>query len=188
MNPLQAKIAQLEAELSALKELLKVSEESFLKEAGKLEEANKQLVKENTYRLFFETSPEAMLTLYEDRFIDCNESTVKMLKAKNKKEVLNTHPWDLSPEYQPDGRLSSEKAEEMIAAALKKGAHAFEWYHKRVNGEVFPVEVLLTAVVFEGKQMFNSTWRDLTEKNGRRKSLMNIISTWKNWLRKKPKK
>jgi len=171
MNSSQKEILQLKSTVHALEELLAVSESSFLKESKKLEEANELLKKENTYRRFFEASPKAMQTLCDGRFIDCNESTVKILKAKNKDEVLNTHPWDLSPEYQPDGRLSSEKAEEMIATALKNGAHIFEWDHRRLNGEVFPVEVQLTAVTIEGKQMFNSSWRELTEEKRAEKEL-----------------
>ncbi len=171
MNASEKKILQLESTVSALKELLAVSEASFLNESQKLEDANKQLIKENTYKAFFYASPEAMLTLYENRFIDCNESAVKMLKAKSKDEVLNTHPWELSPEYQFDGRLSSEKAEEMIAAALKQGAYFFEWDHKRMNGEVFPVEVTLTAITVEGKKMLNVSWQDISERKQAEKEL-----------------
>ena len=94
-----------------------------------------------------------------------------MLRAGSKTEVLNTYPWELSPEYQPDGCLSSEKAKEMISIAAKQGSHCFEWAHKRMDGEVFSVEVLLTLVTIEGKKMFNSTWRELTEKKRAKKEL-----------------
>ena len=171
MNASEEKIIQLESTVHALEELLAVSEASFLKESKKLEEANELLRRENTYRLFFEASPKAMLTLYDNRFIYCNKSTVKMLRAKSREEVLNTHPWDLSPEYQPDGRLSSEKAEEMIATALKQGAHSFEWDHRRMDGEVFPVAVELTSIAVEGKMMFNVSWEDITEKKQAEKEL-----------------
>ncbi len=167
----EEKIRLLEAKIHALEELLSVSEVSFLEESDKLEAAYQLLSKENTYRLFFEASPDAMLTLCDNRFIDCNESAVKMLRAGSKAEVLNTFPWELSPEYQPDGRLSSEEAKKIIKNALEKGALNFEWYHKRMDGEVFPVEVSLTAITFEGKQMINSSWQDLTEKKRAEKEL-----------------
>ena len=171
MNDSEKKIKQLECTVHALEELLAVSESSFFKESKKLEEANELLRKDNTYRMFFEASPKAMLTLYDNRFIYCNNSTVKMLRAKNRQEVLNTHPWDLSPEYQPDGRLSSEKAEEMIATAAKQGSHSFEWEHIRMDGKAFPVAVELTSIPVEGKMMFNVSWLDITEKKQAEKEL-----------------
>ena len=164
MNSSQKKILQLESTVHALEESLAVSESSFLKESKELEKVNEQLLKENTYRAFFEASPVAMLTLYDNRFVDCNESAVKMLRAKSRDEVLNTHPWELSPEYQPDGRLSSEKAAEMIAIASKQGAHFFEWEHKRMDGEIFPVDVTLTLITVKGEKMLNVSWRDISER------------------------
>lgn len=172
MTVSQKKIKELESKIQALEKSLAVSESSFLKEAQKLEQANKLLAKENTYKAFFYASDDAMLILgFDFFFVDCNESAVKMLRAKNKVEVLNTHPWDLSPEYQPDGRLSSEKAEEMMAAAAEHGTYSFEWMHKRMDGELFPVEVTLTVITVEGQKMFNVSWQDISEKKRAEKEL-----------------
>jgi len=82
-----------------------------------------------------------------------------------KEQMLQTHPSKLSPEFQPDGRDSFTKALEMIEITLKNGSHRFEWNHVRANKEVFPVEVLLTAVSIEDdNQVIHATWRDITEK------------------------
>lgn len=64
---------------------------------------------ENTFRLLFEQSPDAMLLLDRDVFIDCNPAAVKMFACTNKKQLLNLHPSDLSPEKQPDGCLSRKE-------------------------------------------------------------------------------
>ena len=66
---------------------------------------------------------------------------------QNKEEALNKHPASLSPEYQSDGQESIIKGKEMLASTLSKGWHQFEWNHKRSNGEVFDVDVLLTRLV-----------------------------------------
>jgi len=118
---------------------------------------------ENKYRTLFEQSADAILIIDEDRFIDCNLATVKMLGYKDKKELLETHPSQLSPEMQPDGKSSFTKANEMISIAFKKGSHRFKWDHMRYNGEVFPVEVLLTAVPFHDRKILHVVWRDITE-------------------------
>ncbi len=119
---------------------------------------------ETLFRVFFEQSADAYLILDGNVFVDCNQATVKMLHAQNKTEVLRTHPADLSPEFQPDGRLSDEKADEMIRIALERGSHRFEWMHRRLDGEDFPVEVLLTPIKAGDKTLIHATWRDITER------------------------
>jgi two-component system cell cycle sensor histidine kinase/response regulator CckA len=115
------------------------------------------------YRELFERSSDAILFIEGEMFVDCNDAAVKMLRCRNRAEVLSTHPSELSPETQPDGRSSFEKASEMIAMAFQRGSHRFEWEHVRADGEVFPVEVLLTAV---GDRL-HVVWREL----GARKQL-----------------
>ncbi len=125
--------------------------------------AEEQLsMSEEKYRTLFERSADAILIIEGDRFVDCNDATVRMLGYDSRAGVLNTHPWDLSPQMQTDGRLSQEKAAEMIAIALHRGSHRFEWDHLRANGEVFPVEVLLTAVPKGDREILHVVWRDIT--------------------------
>lgn len=119
---------------------------------------------EKKYRTLFEQSADAILIIEGDKFIDCNQATVDMLGYSDKKELLNTHPSELSPEFQPDGRKSFEKANEMMAIAVEKGSHRFEWDHKRCNGDVFPVEVLLTSVKLEERSFIHVVWRDITDR------------------------
>ena len=120
---------------------------------------------ENRYRILFEKSKDALLIIKNQKFIDCNQATLDMLGYDNKELMLQTHPSDLSPRFQPDGRDSFTKAVEMIEITFENGSHRFEWDHVRANGDIFPVEVLLTVVSKEeGNQVIHTTWRDITEK------------------------
>ncbi len=119
---------------------------------------------EKKFRMLFEHSADPSLLMVDNTFVDCNQATVEILGAGSKEEVLNTHPSVLSPEYQPDGRLSAEKADEMIASAVQNGSHRFEWAHRRVNGEIFPVEVSLTLIQEAGQTIIFTVWRDITER------------------------
>ena len=116
------------------------------------------------YRALFEQSADAILIIDGDRFVDCNQATVDMLRYRDKQELLETHPSELSPPTQPDGRDSFEKANEMIAIAFERGSHRFEWDHKRADGEVFPVEVLLTPVPDADGTKLHVVWRDITDR------------------------
>jgi diguanylate cyclase (GGDEF)-like protein/PAS domain S-box-containing protein len=116
------------------------------------------------YTDLFEKSHDALLIIEDGKFVECNQATLDMLRYHSKEKFLRLHPSDLSPAYQPDGRDSFSKAEEMMHIALEQGSHRFEWEHIRANGEVFPVEVTLTPLTnAAGVKILHTVWRDLTE-------------------------
>jgi PAS domain S-box-containing protein len=116
------------------------------------------------YRELFERSADAILIIEGERFIDCNQAAVEMLRAKNREQVLQTHPSELSPPTQEDGCDSREQANAMIAAAIRDGNRRFEWTHRRVDGTDFPVEVLLTMVSRGERQRLHVIWRDISDR------------------------
>lgn len=116
------------------------------------------------YRSLFENSADAILIIDGDTFIDCNQATVDMLRYDDKQQLLETHPSELSPPIQHDGRDSYEKANEMIRIAFETGSHRFEWSHRRADGEVFPVDVLLTPIPNDGGSKLHVVWRDITQR------------------------
>ncbi len=129
---------------------------------------------EKIYKFFkkvFYNSNDAALIISNNNFIDCNEAAIKLLNAKSKKDVLSTHPSELSPPIQPDGFNSFEKANQMIDLAYKNGFHRFEWMHRKLTGEIFPVEVSLTPIGYKDELMLHTLWKDLTEKKENEKKL-----------------
>ncbi len=121
---------------------------------------------ESRFGLMFERTTDALMLLdgASGLFVDCNQATTAMLRCADKKELLALHPSQISPPCQPDGRPSSEKADEMIATALRNGSHRFEWMHCSAHRANFPVEVLLTPVIVDEQQLILCTLRDITER------------------------
>ena len=119
---------------------------------------------EEKYRSLFENSRDAIMTLEppEWLFTAGNPSTVKMFECKSEADFTSRQPWELSPEYQPDGQVSAIKAKEMINRAMKEGSNFFEWNHKRMGGEEFPATVLLSRIEIKSKQLLQATVRDIT--------------------------
>lgn len=131
---------------------------------GTMQDITEQKNAKERLNVIFEESTDAHLLFNDTGIIDCNNAAVKMIGCNNKQELLSYHPSIFSPEYQPDGRLSSEKSIEMDAIAREKGVHNFEWLHKKLNGEEFPVEVTLNTVKIEGKPAMLVVWHDITER------------------------
>ncbi len=147
---------------------------------AKLRETEKQF--ENVMHF----SNDAILLIDENTFVDCNEATAKMLGYASREEFLMTHPSEVSPPVQPDGRQSFEKANEMIRKAVDEGFHRFEWIHRRANGEDFPVEVSLTPVIYKGKNILHCLWRDITEQKRIEKEAETANKQMKEILKKCP--
>ncbi len=114
--------------------------------------------------MLFEHSADAMLIIDGGRFIDCNEAALRMLGYAVRADLFATHPSQLSPPFQLDGASSYDKANEMIAIAMERGSHRFEWIHRKRDGTDFPVEVLLTPIPAGGRLLLHVVWRDITQR------------------------
>ncbi|GAB7524795.1 ATP-binding protein [Paraburkholderia sp. 2C] len=92
-------------------------------------------------------APDAITLLDVDtlRFIEVNDEATR-LYGYDRAALLSIGPVELSPERQPDGRLSSEAAREKIHDALNGGVPVFEWTHVDPAGALFPCEVRLVRL------------------------------------------
>ena len=108
-----------------------------------IDKLNKEIAErkraEEKYRSLFVSSRDAIMTLAPPdwKFTSGNPAAFKLFGTKNEAEFVSLGPWEVSPEYQPDGQLSSIKAKEMIGKAMKEGSNFFEWTHKRIDGTEF---------------------------------------------------
>ena len=132
---------------------------------------------EERYRILYESSWDAIMTLAPPSwlFTSGNPATVKLFGARNEKEFITKGPWDVSPEYQPDGAPSSDKAKKMIEKAMKEGSNFFEWTHKKLSGEDFPASVLLTRMKIKNQTFLQATVRDVTEQKKAEEELKSKI-------------
>ncbi len=121
---------------------------------------------EEKYRILFTSSSDAIMLVepLSGKFTSGNQTMMKMFGLKNDDDFSSFGPWDFSPEWQPDGRASAEKAKEMNEIAMRDGSNFFEWTHKRLNGEEFSANVRLTRMVFDKKTILQATVRDITER------------------------
>jgi PAS domain S-box-containing protein len=120
---------------------------------------------EALHRLLFDSSRDAMMTLAPPswKFTSGNSAALALFGARNAAEFTALGPWDLSPERQPDGRLSADKAREVIEAAMRDGFHSFEWTYRRLAGPDFLTTVVLTRIEMAGEAFLEATVRDITE-------------------------
>lgn len=136
---------------------------------------------EKKYRLLFESSRDALMTLSPPSwtFTDANKATLKLFGANSLEEFTALEAWNFSPERQADGCYSKEKSQEYIALALREGSHFFEWNHQRLDGQLFTADVSLTRMYTDGNTFLQATVRDITERKESEKTLKRINRTLK---------
>lgn len=131
---------------------------------GVFQDLTESKMAEEKLSVIFEYSTDAHLLFDETGIIDCNNAAVEMLRCKDKAQLLSLHPAIFSPEFQPDGKTSLEKSVEMDRLAYETGYHQFEWIHKKLDGEEFPVEVTLNPVQLNNKKVLLVVWHDISRR------------------------
>ena len=133
-----------------------------LNEITRVQAAKIQEVHQRTKLMMDATPICSMLWDKKGRIFDCNEESVKRFKMKDKQDFLNRF-FDLSPEYQPCGRLSRELAWMYITKAFKEGKCCFEWMHQLLDGTPIPCEMTLVRVIHDDGYIVAAYARDLRE-------------------------
>ncbi len=118
---------------------------------------------EARYRALFEGAGDCMILMRDDIFIDCNPAALQMFGC-TPGQFIGQPPYRFSPEFQPDGLLSRDKALAKINAAFGGEVQLFEWQHIRHDGSPFDAEVRLAVVTLDGQPCLHATVRDISER------------------------
>jgi PAS domain S-box-containing protein len=115
--------------------------------------------------LMLDTSPQcAQIWSKSLETIDCNDAGVKLYRFKDKEEYARRFIAECSPEYQPDGRRSDEKAVELVFRAFEEGNCTFDWLHRIPDtDEQIPAEVTLVRGKYGEDDVVVGYTRDLRE-------------------------
>ena len=127
---------------------------------------------EARFRAMVENAPEAIVVYSADtgRFLFGNQHACDLYGLPMSR-LPELTPIDISPEFQADGRRTSEVAQEKIAEVLAGKTAVFEWLHQRPDGQLIPTEVRLLHLPAEGKNLIRASIIDNTERKRAERSL-----------------
>lgn len=138
----------------------------FTKDITKRKKAEEAIKKsEERYRILVENAPEALVVfdMSDQKFVSVSESAVKLFKM-SKEQLLETGPVALSPQYQRDGRLSSDIVTEKLNMAIHGEKPVFEWTHRDAEGNMIPCEVWLVRLPAENQVLIRGSIIDISER------------------------
>jgi PAS domain S-box-containing protein len=138
--------------------------ESFRDMTEQKRDQDALLASETKYRALYDASADAIVMQRTDRMVIAgNKAAVTMFHCKDEKELLALPQKDVHPEFQPDGKPSVTRADELMVSALENGSAVFEWRFELKDGTKYDTNVSLVTMDINGETIFIESFRDMTE-------------------------
>lgn len=117
---------------------------------------------EQNYREIFDCSTSAIFVhdASSGEITDVNKAVCEMFRGQ-REDLLRLKIEDISeggPHY------SQEQAVQMVRRAFEQGRHSFEWHARRLDGDLFWVEVTLVRAVVDGDTAVLAFVRDISDR------------------------
>lgn len=142
---------------------------------------------EARFRTMVEHAPEAIVVFdaHAGRFVSVNQNAVQLF-GMPEEALLQVGPFEVSPERQPDGRLSSESAREKIEMALNGQSPVFEWVHLNAAGREVQCEIRLVRLAYFRRELLRASITDITERKLAQKALEESESRYRRLVEQSP--
>jgi len=113
-----------------------------------------------SFQDLFDSISDAIYIQNEDgEIIEVNQGAVEMYGYKQK-YFIGKKPEDLAA----PGKVDFEKTQKHVERALNGSRQSFEWWGRRKNGEVFPLEIVANPGTYFGKNVVITIARDISER------------------------
>ncbi|MCP4417557.1 MAG: GAF domain-containing protein [Chloroflexi bacterium] len=121
--------------------------------------------REEELQILLEFSPNAIgVVNTRTGLFESTNAGAERLYGLAREDLLKVGPAQMSPELQPDGRPSDEKAMEKIAEALDGGRPVFKWTHINAVGREIPCEISLVGLPGARSHLVRFSAKDITER------------------------
>lgn len=141
---------------------------------------------EARYHALFESAGDAIFIMRGETFVDCNAKTLDLFGCAEKSDLIGRTPWAFSPEVQPDGQPSKQKAEAILGRVLRGEKQHFDWRHTRQDGTAFDAEVTLGRLRLEDEVLIQAIVRDVTERRAAQRALQASEERWQRMAERHP--
>lgn len=129
---------------------------------------------ETKYRTLFNQAADGIFLIKGNEIIECNEMALEIYGTNREQLIGKTIYSKFSPELQPNGEISENKANEYIKKALDGHPQHFEWKHLKYNGTPFYAEISLNRLKIKDQYLLQAIVRDITDRKQTEESLKDI--------------
>lgn len=132
--------------------------------------SNKWKESEIKYQALFSNVNDAVFLISNEQLLDFNDKAIEIFECEAK-DFMGLSPFKLSPNYQPDKQLSSEKIEEKIALAMNGKSQFLGWEFQKPNGARFEAEIKLTSIMVGSETFLQVIVNDITKRKEGEKAI-----------------
>ncbi|GGC64859.1 hypothetical protein GCM10011362_11440 [Marinobacter halophilus] len=123
-------------------------------------------IEERRLRELIASWPQPMLMIRQGAFVDCNRAAVVLLGYNSEASLLGKGLPAFSPDKQPDGMLSLQKADASMRQVAAGQVVQSEWVFERSDGSEIWVDITLAPVYEQGQDAPSvlCSWYDITRR------------------------
>ncbi len=118
---------------------------------------------ETYYQTLFNVANDAILISKDGRITECNHKTLDVF-GFSEEMMLGKSMLDISPLYQQDGVLSSDKLQQIMQDSLKGEQQVIRWSFIRADGLEFPASMSLKIFQLGDEELTLSSIRDISKR------------------------
>ncbi|MBO6795143.1 MAG: PAS domain S-box protein [Balneolaceae bacterium] len=138
------------------------------------------------FKALFEQANDAIVLLNNGVYFESNKEALELFGLE-KEQFIGKTPWELSPEFQPNGLSSKQAAENNVAELMGGEKVRFEWQHLHSSGKIIDVDIKLSLVELSDEIYIQGILRDITEQKEIERELDKYRNKLEQMVRKKTK-
>jgi len=131
---------------------------------------------EEKFRALFEASSQGVILQDEEKFLEVNPATVRILGFNSAEEIIGHHPAEFAAPMQPGGLPPEVLAPRYTAQCMTTGSARFDWICRNPQGREIPIEVILTRVQWSGRQLIQAVINDITHRKQAEAELLKALA------------
>ncbi|GAB3830630.1 hypothetical protein GCM10028895_46950 [Pontibacter rugosus] len=145
---------------------------------------------EDKYKLLFEASYDAILLFKNGTVVECNDKAIEFFRC-TREDLIGKSPDFYSPDVQPDGQPSDDKASLIMREVISTGRSiTIEWKNRRKDGTLFDAELTINRLILDGEFYIQVFKRDITQRKlaqqarRRQEVMLESMEQFRNFLDK----
>lgn len=131
---------------------------------------------EEKFRALFEASSQGVMLHDEERFLEVNPATLRILGFNSADEIVGHHPVEFAAPVQPGGVPPAVLAPHYIQQCMTTGSARFDWICRNPQGREVPIEVILTRIQWSGRQIIQAVINDITDRKNAEAELIKSVA------------
>jgi PAS domain S-box-containing protein len=131
---------------------------------------------EQKFRALFEASSQGVMLHDEEKFLEVNPATLRIMGFTDPAQIVGKHPAEMSPPMQPNGESSAAVARRYITECMEKGTARFDWVTLNAEGAEVPLEVILTRIEMSGRRIIQAVIHDISARKKAEAELLRALA------------